>query len=184
MADHYADGTYQWWHLSEPSPELSRALSDRWLPPCGRVLDIGCGLGTEAAYLHQLGWRAIGVDLSPVAVREAARRHPGPHFVQANLLDLPFMPATFDAGVDRGCFHYLDPADRVGYSEELRRILRPGGRLLLRASLSAAGIRNDLDEQVIRTSFDGWDVDDMARKTIPSDTRMLDVLLVLLRTPE
>jgi SAM-dependent methyltransferase len=184
VTDHYADGTYLWWHLSETSPELRDAVADRWLPSAGRALDVGCGLGTEAAHLHRLGWHAVGVDLSRVAVREAARHHPGAHFLQANLLHLPFPPATFDAAVDRGCFHYVDPESRSGYSAELRRVLRPGGKLLLRASLRAAGVRNDIDEQVIRTSFQNWTIDDMTRTKIPSDTRMLEVLLVRLGRPE
>ena len=36
MADHYADGTYLWWHLSRPSPELTAALADGWLAARGR----------------------------------------------------------------------------------------------------------------------------------------------------
>lgn len=37
VTDHYADGTYLWWHLSDPSPELLQALTDNWLPPSGRA---------------------------------------------------------------------------------------------------------------------------------------------------
>jgi len=62
VSDHYADGTYRWWHLSRPPPELLRALPERWLPPSWRALDIGCGLGTEAGHLHRAGWRVVGVD--------------------------------------------------------------------------------------------------------------------------
>ena len=46
MADYYADGTYLWWHLSRPSPELTSAAGGGWLPRPGRVLDVGCGLST------------------------------------------------------------------------------------------------------------------------------------------
>jgi hypothetical protein len=45
------DGVYRWWHLSEPSPELLAAVSDGWLTGKGTAIDIGCGLGIEAAYL-------------------------------------------------------------------------------------------------------------------------------------
>jgi hypothetical protein len=82
--------------------------------------------------------------------------------------------------VDRGCFHYLAGSDRPGYAAELRRVLRPGGRLLLRASLRAAGARNGISEQVIRSAFAGWQVAHLERTQVPSDTRALDVLLALL----
>ena len=50
--DEYASGEFRWWHLSEPSPELRTALDSGWLRASGRVLDVGCGLGTELAFLR------------------------------------------------------------------------------------------------------------------------------------
>ena len=47
MADEYASGEYGYWHLSVPSPELTIAIEDGWFPTRGRVLDLGCGAGTE-----------------------------------------------------------------------------------------------------------------------------------------
>ena len=84
-ADHYADGTYRWWHLSSPSPDLLAALDDGWLPASGR-----------------------------------------------------------------------------------------------RASLRTAGVRNDIDEAVIRATFGAWRIEHMERAVVPSDTRPLDVLVVRL----
>ena len=46
----------------------------------------------------------------------------------------------------------LEARDRPRYAAELSRVLRPGGKLLLRASLYAAGVRNDIDENVTRRS--------------------------------
>ena len=93
---------------------------------------------------------------------------------------LPLRPHCLDAAVDRGCFHYLPAADRPRYAGELRRVLRPGGKLLLRASLRAAGERNDIDEAVIAGTFGAWRVDDMERAEVPSDTRMLEVIVARL----
>jgi hypothetical protein len=87
---------------------------------------------------------------------------------------------SLDAALDRGCFHYLAPGDRPRYSAELRRVLRPGGKLLLRASLRTAGQRNDIDEAVIRDTFAAWRVEHLEQATVPSDTRLLDVLVVRL----
>jgi SAM-dependent methyltransferase len=181
VSDRYADGTYRWWHLSGPSPELLEALEDGWLPSSGDALDVGCGLGSDAAHLHALGWRIVGLDLSEVALATAAVRNPGPAYLRADLLRTPLTSSTLDACLDRGCFHYLGAEDRSGYAAELRRLLRPGGRLLLRASLRAAGVRNDIDEHVILDTFHGWQVEQMQRAEIPSDTRTLEVLLVRLK---
>jgi 2-polyprenyl-3-methyl-5-hydroxy-6-metoxy-1,4-benzoquinol methylase len=75
MADHHADGTCRWWHLSRPSPELICALSDGWLPPGGRAVDIGCGLGSEAGHLASAGWQVAGIEVSEVAIAAAAAGH-------------------------------------------------------------------------------------------------------------
>lgn len=85
MADHYADGTYRWWHLSRPSPELVSALGDGWLPSRGRALDIGCGLGTEIGYLAATGWQAAGIDLSETAIAGAAAGHDNAAFARADV---------------------------------------------------------------------------------------------------
>jgi SAM-dependent methyltransferase len=182
MADHYADGTYLWWHLSRPSPELVAALGDGWLPR-GRGLDVGCGLGTEAGYLATLGWRVAGIDLSQTALHRAAAGPGDVAWVRADVRGLPFARRCFDAAVDRGCFHYLPAADRPRYSQELRRVLRPGGKLLLRASLRAAGVRNDIDETVISRTFAAWQIEHLERAAVPSDTRFLEVIVARLSAP-
>ena len=41
----------------------------------GRVLDVGCGLGTETGYLASAGWQAAGIDLSGTALAQAAAGH-------------------------------------------------------------------------------------------------------------
>jgi SAM-dependent methyltransferase len=180
VTDHYADGTYRWWHLSGPSPELRQALADGWLPSAGHALDVGCGLGSEAAHLHALGWHVAGLDLSPVALSAAAARNPGPAYLRADLRRTPLRSSTIDVCLDRGCFHYLGAEDRAGYAAEMGRVLRPGGKLLLRASLRAAGVRNDIDENVILSTFCAWRIELMQRMQVPSDTRALSVLLVRL----
>jgi len=182
MTDHYADGTYRWWHLSRPSPELLAALGDGWLPPGGRALDVGCGLGVEARHLAAAGWQVTGIDLSPVALARAAAGGDRVAFMRADARQLPFQDECFDAALDRGCFHYLAPRDRLRYADELRRVLRPGGRLLLRASLRAAGVRNDIDERVIGHTFTDWRIEHMQRAAVPSDTRTLEVILARLST--
>jgi SAM-dependent methyltransferase len=183
VTDQYADGSSAWWHLSRPSPELLEAVADGWLPAGGGVLDVGCGLGSEAGHLASLGWHAVGIDLSAVAVQRAAASQDGAAFLRADARTLPFRDRAFGAALDRGCFHYLPPEGRLRYAAELRRVLRPGGRLLLRASLHVAGERNDITEAVIRDAFRGWQTERLERAAVPSDTRLLQVIIARLVVP-
>jgi hypothetical protein len=71
----------------------------------------------------------------------------------------------------------LPPPDRPVYADALRRVLKPGGKLLLRASLRSAGVRNDMHEAVIGAAFTAWRVEHVERATVPSDIRMLEVII-------
>jgi SAM-dependent methyltransferase len=181
VADPYVDDDWRWWHLSEPSPELVEAHAQGWLGATGPVLDIGCGLGTEIAYLAARGWDAVGIDLSETALKRAKNVHGGASFAQADVLALPFAAGAFSLALDRGCFHYLDPGQWAGYAAEARRVLRPGGRLLLRACLTSQGTRNQVTESAIRTAFAGWVIERLGRGELTTDTRTMQALVVRLR---
>jgi SAM-dependent methyltransferase len=176
MSDPYAEGVYRWWHLSAASPELLAATTDGWLGHQGEVLDIGCGLGSELAFLVGAGWRGCGVDLSAVALRRAKAEPGAAAFVQADAMQLPFTDRSFGLILDRGCFHYIQPGLRSGYSAEAERVLRPGGRLFLRACLTSAGVRNDITEAVIASTFRRWQIDSIRPIEAVSDTRVMRAL--------
>lgn len=176
LNDPYEGDAYQWWHLSQVSPELLAAQDDGWLGLPGRVLDVGCGLGVELAYLACEGWRTCGVDLSAVALQRARTAHPGVSFLQSDATRLPFADQSFDLVLDRGCFHYLEPEVRHAYAAEAARVLRPGGRMLLRVCLNSAGVRNDVTEADITNAFATWPLISLARVMIPSDTRKMPAL--------
>jgi len=180
VADPYLDEVYRWWHLSCPSPELLAAEADGWLGRPGRALDAGCGLGTEIAYLAGRGWQVAGVDFSEAALQRARGEQASLAFLRADVLQLPFSTGSFDLVLDRGCFHYLRGQQRRRYAAEALRILRPGGRMLLRACLNSAGVRNDVNAAAISASFDGWSIESMKYADLPSDTRTLPAFEVRL----
>jgi 23S rRNA (guanine745-N1)-methyltransferase len=83
-----------------------------------RVLDAGCGEGTYLARACSAGASGWGIDISKVAVRLAARRHPQCTFAVASSYRLPFGDGTFDALID-----VFSPRP----FDEMMRVLRPGG---------------------------------------------------------
>jgi ubiquinone/menaquinone biosynthesis C-methylase UbiE len=96
-----------------------------------------------------------------------ARRQHGAWFVCADAARLPFASETFDAVIDRGCFHYLDAPSRVTYAAEAQRVLRPRGRMLLRACLTSKGQRNDITRAIVTSVFAGWRVGQLDVESIP-----------------
>ena len=100
-----------------------------------RVLEVGLGYGTVAELLARAGADYHGVDIAsgPVAMaRERLARVPGarPDGVQqGSALDLPLPDASFDRVISIGCLHHTGDLARA--VAEVRRVLRPGGELLL-----------------------------------------------------
>jgi SAM-dependent methyltransferase len=180
LEEHYRDGTCRWWHLSQASPELVAAEAAGELGRPGVAIDLGCGLGSEIGYLAGRGWRGLGVDLSAAALGQARAGHPGVTFARADVTRLPVRAGSAGLILDRGCFHYLDAAGRAGYAGEAARVLRPGGRLLLRMCLNSAGRPNGLDEETIRGAFGGWRAIRLERRALATDTRTLPAVLALL----
>jgi len=96
-----------------------------------RILDVGCGTGLLASRLRRELPRAhvVGCDFSRGMLAHAARRERAPQLVQGTALALPFRDARFDAVVSTEAFHWFP--DPVQALRELRRVLVPGGRLLV-----------------------------------------------------
>jgi ubiquinone/menaquinone biosynthesis C-methylase UbiE len=97
----------------------------------GRVCDLGCGPGMVAAYLHARGAEAMGIDLSPGMVEQARQAHPGIEFRQGDMRALP-LPEESLAGI--AAFYsiiHIPRQDVTAVLMELRRVLQPGGAVLL-----------------------------------------------------
>jgi SAM-dependent methyltransferase len=105
----------------------------------------------------------------------------GCRFARADVLRLPFAAGSFALAIDRGCFHYLAPELWTRYAVEIGRVLRPGGRLLLRACLTSAGVRNTVTEPGILAAFADWRCDGVRETRLVSDTREMPALVARLR---
>lgn len=102
------------------------------LPASGRVLEIGCGEGTNMEVLDRDGIEWFGIDLSTLAVRRAAARRPGGKTAAVAVGDaerLPFSRGSFRAVLAVSVVEHLPEPERV--LEQLIDVLAPGGRLLV-----------------------------------------------------
>ena len=101
-----------------------------------RVLDVGCGIGGPSRYLaSKFGCQVDGLDLTAEFVALAGmlaqrtRLADKVTYRQGNALDLPFPDASFDVVWSQNAA--MNIADRDRLYGEMRRVLRPGGRLAL-----------------------------------------------------
>ncbi|HEX9235152.1 MAG TPA: class I SAM-dependent methyltransferase [Actinomycetota bacterium] len=95
------------------------------------VLEVGIGTGAVAAGLAKLGFSVIGLDLSP-AMAARARDRIGHRVMVADAERIPIAPASISQACAVWVLHVI--GDRARHVEEVRRILRPGGRYVVVAS--------------------------------------------------
>src|SRR6187431_2597954 len=97
--------------------------------PGERILDIAAGTGTSSAAIARSGANVVGVDISEGMLEEAQRKHHDIEFVLADAQNLPFHTDEFDAvTISFGLRNVADPKVAL---DEMYRVLKPGGRLVI-----------------------------------------------------
>lgn len=114
-----------------------RVIDLAQLAPGKRMLDLGCGTGTLVLMAHrrQPDATVIGVDGDPtilgIARRKAQRAGIQVQLDEGMAYALPYADGSFDAVVSTLTFHHLTPDQQERALAEVRRVLRPGGRLVI-----------------------------------------------------
>jgi SAM-dependent methyltransferase len=92
------------------------------------VLDVGCGPGRLVGMLRERGVHCVGLDLARGLLREARRKNGAP-YVQGDAHALPIADARFDRVLAMNALYHMANWRRV--LVELRRVVRPGGRVVV-----------------------------------------------------
>jgi SAM-dependent methyltransferase len=126
-------------YATEYFDELARKPFDRELLDTfadslreqGVICEIGCGPGQISRYLQDLGLKMCGIDLSDEMVKCAGRLNPDISFEQGDMLALNAEDASFAGVVSFYAIIHLRREDVTRALREMRRVLIPGGRLLV-----------------------------------------------------
>ncbi len=183
-----------WFHEGLDA-DIARALDDLGLAT-GRLLDLGCGPGTQAVALAGRGFTVTASDISETAVASARARAEkagaNVRFVVDDVLDSG-LDEPFDIIVDRGVFHcFAEPEAQAAYLATIRRLLAPGSYLLLKCfhkdETSEMGPPGRYDADDIRRLFaDGFilvTARDSQFAGPQNDTPLKALFCILQRSPD
>jgi SAM-dependent methyltransferase len=99
--------------------------------PSRLILDAGCGTGGTTVELRQFG-QVVGLDLAWEALQPAAARGLTGRLARGSIERLPFCDGSFDVATSFEVVYHLGVASDTAALRELRRVLKPGGLLMLR----------------------------------------------------
>jgi SAM-dependent methyltransferase len=119
----------QWTGRAAPDRAAALEAGARAVPGSPqRILEVGSGSGDGTAALARVfpGAHITGMDLSEAMVRSAQATNPGPDYVVGDAAQMPFADATFDL---------VAQLNVPFYPKELKRVLKPGGHVLVASTL-------------------------------------------------
>ena len=140
------------------------------LPTGNAVADLGCGDGYGSYKLYKEGYKVTGVDLSKDMIERAAKRlqTEGLNFTQGDLTKLPFAAESYDGIMAINSLEWIEVPHQG--LEEMKRILRPGGKLCIGILGPTAMPRMNsyprvYGEKVICNTMMPWELAKLAEET-------------------
>ena len=174
----YASTAIANWSRLRPPTFLRRFA--RRLPARARVLDYGCGIGTDLAWLAQRGFRVDGLDGTRAFVREARRRCPSAVIRRESFEQTVLTPSFYDGIWCRASLIHVPSLEMRRQLEKLRVALKPYGWLGLTLAWGRAKQFTERDwipgryfaaysKTEARAFLRGWRIDEL--RVVSSDGR-------------
>lgn len=132
--------------------DRARILAGLALHPGATVIDVGCGPGNfTGLFGTAVGQNGVvvGVDASHPMLRRATIHNPGPNmaYLRADAQNLPFADRSADAAACLMALYLIERPFKA--LDEIARVLRPGGRVVILTSLAPGGVREDMRSRVV-----------------------------------
>ena len=175
------DKQYSCAYFTDPNNSLEQAQADKKahiaaklaLKPGQRVLDIGCGWGGMALYLHKVaGVDVLGVTLSEhqlkIARERAAAAGVSDH-VKFELIDYRHLDDTFDRIVSVGMFEHVGAKHYDEFFDKCRRLLKPDGVMLLHTIGKLGRVSDGPDPFTDKYIFPGYHLPSLSQMTASSE---------------
>jgi len=99
--------------------------------PSARILDVGCGTGSQVVEIRNLGFEVSGLEPASEMRRLATAANPGVDIRDGSITDLPYDDGTFDVVLALEVLRYLPAVDNETSWREMLRVLRPGGTIIV-----------------------------------------------------
>jgi cyclopropane-fatty-acyl-phospholipid synthase len=178
------DRQYSCAYFTDPRNSLEQAQEDKkahiaaklYLQPGQRVLDIGCGWGGMALYLHRVaGVDVLGITLSEEQLKVARRRAEEAgvaDHVKFELIDYRHLEGRFDRIVSVGMFEHVGVAHYDEFFAKCRDLLKPGGVMLLH-TIGKLGKASAADPFTDKYIFPGYHLPSLSQMTSASENAHL-----------
>ena len=150
---------YRAWQAPLVSQKLAPFLANSSIGSADRVIDVGCGPGTNAAIFAPTGY--VGVDLSAEYIASARERYPHHQFEVWDITKPGPDLGTFDLALINSVFHHLSDDETSTVLRALPKFLRAGAPihiidLVLPADLSLARMLAKLDRGEYPRPLEDW----------------------------
>jgi SAM-dependent methyltransferase len=129
---------------------IRRAITFAGIPAGTRILDVGCGTGRWVRRYQNLGFRTMGIDVTPAMLRLARERGTAAPLTAGEAYRLPFLDAAFDSVSDITVTQHIPVSLQPQALAEMVRVIRPGGCLILMELIRGK------DEHIFPRNPQGW----------------------------
>lgn len=125
------------WTAGTANPEIVNLVYEGAISVGSKILEVGCGLGTESVFLAARGMDVTAMDISEAAVKRGKQIADvygvNVNWVADDLIKSDLFNEEFDIITDQGCFHHMHEDERKLYAEKIKKYLKPGGMFILRS---------------------------------------------------